>query len=121
MLHYLATNTKIKYSTWRLILLKGLHFHVRHHHFAVFLLNNKKASKQVFIYVLLGFFPLQILRTHKIILLVGDELQFVRLSCSITSPSSTTVNSPVCTMPFLFSKESFNCSFTLSTRGKKKS
>lgn len=53
-------------------------------------------------------------------LLLGGELQFVRLSSSIASPSSTTVSSPVCTTPFLFSKDSFNCSFTLST-GKEKS
>lgn len=98
--------------------MKGLHFHVRHHHFAVFLLN-KKEIKQVFIYFFQVFFPLQTLKTHKVGLLVGDELQFVRFSCSIANPSSTTVNSPVCTMPFLFSKESFNCSFTLSTRKKK--
>lgn len=51
--------------------------------------------------------------------MVGGELQFVRLSGSITNPSSTTVSSPVCTTPFLFSKDSFNCSFTLSTRKKK--
>lgn len=44
----------------------------------------------------------------------GDEVQLGRFSCSVTSPSSTAVNSPVCTMPFLFSKESFNCSFNLS-------
>lgn len=47
-------------------------------------------------------------------LLVGGELQFVRFSSSTASPSSTTVSSPVCTTPFLFSKDSFNCSFTLS-------
>lgn len=81
----------------------------------------QEKKKQVFIYFFQAFppTPLQTLKTHKVGLLVGDELQFVRFSCSTDNPSSTTVNSPVCTMPFLFSKESFNCSFTLSTKEKK--
>lgn len=118
ILDYFATNTKIKHSTWWLSLLKALHFHVRHHHFAVFLLNDKKERNQVLYTSCWVFFSPQILNAHRVSLLVGDELRFVIFSWSITSPSSTTVNSPVCTTPFLVSKESFNCSFTLSTKEK---
>lgn len=70
-------------------------------------------------YIFLVNFLYLNLKKHKHSLLVGGELWFVRFSCSITNPSSTTVNSPVWTMPFLFSKESFNISFTFSTRKKK--
>lgn len=51
-------------------------------------------------------------------LLVINELQLARDSGSSAKPSSTIISSPVCTKPLLFSNESFNCSFTLSTVGE---
>lgn len=52
---YFATNAKIKHSTWWSSLLKALCLHVRHHHFAVLLLKDKRDRHQVF-YILLDFF-----------------------------------------------------------------
>lgn len=117
MSHSFATDTEIWHPTWSPSWLGTLHFRVRHHHSAVFLLNDMKGRKKVGVYTLLNFLPSNV-KSNEVSLLAGDKLQFVRLSGSITKPSSTTVSSPVCTTPFLFSKESFNCSFTLSTGGK---